>query len=498
MVPPHVRLAKGTVLDRRFVVERVLGQGGMGIVIAARHQTLRKTVAIKMMRPEYSGTPELAQRFLREARAAARLRSEHMIRVTDVNVFASGVPYFIMEYSPGIDLAKHLELHGPLPVSLVVELLLQTLEALAEAHRAGIVHRDLKPANLLLTTREDDSPSIKVLDFGISKCGEASVGGGKLTALGSMLGSPTYMAPEQIRDASAVDARADIWSIGVVGYELLTGKQPFVGRTPQAVIAAVCSEEPKPLPASVPPLLAEALAKCLARRADDRFQNVAELALALAPLSDDLGPRLSIERILRRRSSPPPPPVESGKRTSSTRGTARASDLRAERAHATTLADSGPPEMSLPPYERDTSLRPSRAPYSAPRFRAWLVAGGALGAALSLWLLLRGEPPVSGPSPAGHAANWPKPAAISSLPAAVAPPVELTVSEPSEPSQSAVPPPLPPPGVAPPPQPNKPSASAQVGSPFSGRRLRSRDSAQAGSRKPVRSWRARPAVRARA
>jgi eukaryotic-like serine/threonine-protein kinase len=442
MVPPHVRLAKGTVLDRRFVVERVLGQGGMGIVIAARHQTLRKTVAIKMMRPEYSGTPELAQRFLREARAAARLRSEHVVRVTDVDVFASGVPYFIMEYSPGIDLAKHLELHGPLPVPLVLELLLQTLEALAEAHRAGIVHRDLKPANLLLTTREDDSPSIKVLDFGISKCSEASVGG-KLTALGSMLGSPVYMAPEQIRDASTVDARADIWSIGVVGYELLTGKQPFVGRTPQATIAAICSEEPPPLPASVPPLLAEVLAKCLARRADDRFQTVADLARALAPLSDDLGPRLSIERILRRRSSAPPPPV------------------RAEREqHATTVADAGPPELvSLPPYERDSSARPRSLPHAAARFRARLTAGVALCAVLSLWLFLRGGPPESGQSPVGHAANRPKSAAVS-LPPAVAPPVELTASEPSARFQSAVPLPLPVPAVASARRRNKPPAGA--------------------------------------
>jgi eukaryotic-like serine/threonine-protein kinase len=407
MVPSQVRMAKGTVLDRRFVVESVLGQGAMGIVIAARHQTLRKTVVIKMMRPEYSGTPELAQRFLREARAAARLRSEHVIRVTDVDVFASGVPYFIMEYSPGIDLAKHLELHGPLPVPQVIELLLQTLEALAEAHRAGIVHRDLKPANLLLTTREDDSPSIKVLDFGISKCAEASVGG-KLTALGSMLGSPMYMAPEQIRDASAVDARADIWSIGVVGYELLTGKQPFTGRTLQAVIATICSEEPEPLPDSVPPLLAEVLGKCLAKRADDRFPTVAELARALAPLSDDLGPRLSIERILRRRSSAPPPP----------------------------------PEMPwLPSNEREKSSRPRRPPSAAARFRAGLLALVAFGAAVSLWLFWRGESPESG---SRHAANRLQPAAVSPLRAAVAPPVERTAPEPPAPLPAALPLPLPP------------------------------------------------------
>jgi serine/threonine-protein kinase len=446
------------VLDRRFVVERVLGQGGMGIVIAARHQTLRKTVAIKIMRPEYSGTPELAQRFLREARAAARLRSEHVIRVTDVDVFASGVPYFIMEYSPGIDLAKHLELHGPLPVPQVLELLLQTLEALAEAHRAGIVHRDLKPANLLLTTREDDSPSIKVLDFGISKCGEVSVGG-KLTALGAMLGSPMYMAPEQIRDASTVDARADIWSIGVIGYELLTGKQPFVGRTPQAVIAAIFSEEPEALPASVPPLLAEALGKCLRKRADDRFESVAELAQALAPLSDDLGPRLSIERILRRRSSAPP--VESGKHAS-TRGTSRALELRAERAQqATTLADEGPTELvSLPPYERDTSAHPSRPARVVARWRTRLMAGVTLGATLSLWLFLRAGSPESRPGPTGHAAAPVQSAAISPLPASVALPAERTASGSSGPFPSAVAPPPAAPDTPALPRLNKPSASA--------------------------------------
>ena len=399
MAPPQVRLAKGTVLDHRFVVERVLGQGGMGIVVAARHQALRKTVAIKMMRPEYSVSPELAQRFLREARAAARLRSEHAIRVTDVDVFASGVPYFIMEYWSGLDLAKYLEQHGPLPVELVIELVLQALEAVAEGHRAGIVHRDLKPSNLLLTTRDDGSESIKVLDFGFSKCGDAS-GGGKLTEAGSLHGSSPYFAPEQVRDGAVVDGRADIWSIAIVAYELLLGKPPFEGHSPQALAAAICGRDPSPLPASMPPSLSRVLSKCLDKRADGRFQNVGELALALAPLTQSPGARASVERI----------------------GRLRSLEARADRTpRAPPTVEAGAPNsdlVSLSPYERDQRLLSSRAPAAPKKVLLGGLATAAFATALSLsfWMWRSGPEPQMAKdgsvSPGGVARRAPRAAAL--------------------------------------------------------------------------------------
>ncbi len=407
MAPPDLKLEPGTLLDDRFCVQGRLGDGGMGIVIAAEHRALRQTVAIKLMRPEFCNSPDIVERFLREARAAAKLRSEHVAHVMDVDVLESGIPYFVMEYSPGVDLAKHLDRHGPLPVDQVLEYTLQALEAIAEAHRAGIVHRDLKPANLFLTTREDDSPMIKVLDFGISKSTEVGVTS-KLTKEGSMLGSPVYMSPEQIRDASSVDARTDIWSIGVLAYELLSGKPPFRGPSAQAVIASICTDEPRPLPPRVPPELSRILSKCLAKRAEDRFQTVSELAVALAPLSNDPACRLSVGRILRVRSNPPPAWASAPQKESAL-NTARGYELRAPRIpqpFALSSPDSTqvePTPVSLPPDECDTRDERPRVLMAKRKFIGSAVAGmlTALLVGTAIWRLdlhpLRG-----GSSPASN------------------------------------------------------------------------------------------------
>ncbi|HVJ16588.1 MAG TPA: serine/threonine-protein kinase, partial [Polyangiaceae bacterium] len=228
---------------------------------------------------------ESAARFLREARAASRITSEHVVRVTDLGKHPSGVPYMVMEFLDGSDLAVLLQLGGPLPIATAVDYAMQAMEALAEAHRQGVVHRDLKPSNLFVTRRADGSALVKVLDFGISKATQLP-GTIELTNSAVMIGSPLYMAPEQIRSAKDLDARADIWSLGVVLYELLTGKRPFQAETHSAVLAAIVSDPPWPLRAlrpDVPPRIEAIIMRCLAKLPHERFENVAALAVELAP-----------------------------------------------------------------------------------------------------------------------------------------------------------------------------------------------------------------------
>src|SRR5580700_4611207 len=239
-------IAVGQVLAGKYRVERVLGRGGMGMVVAAEHLHLRQKVAIKFLLPD--ATDEVVARFLREARSAARIRSEHVARVLDVAELPDGAPYMVMEYLDGSDLSRVLRKRGPLPIEDAVDYVLQAGEAIAEAHMAGIVHRDLKPANLFLTTAADGSATVKVLDFGISKdsnetnADEAMA----LTRTTAVLGSPYYMAPEQMRSTRGVDARADIWSLGIILYQLLTKSVPFKSESFVELALMVVNEEPAP------------------------------------------------------------------------------------------------------------------------------------------------------------------------------------------------------------------------------------------------------------
>ena len=205
----------GQILAGKFQIERVLGRGGMGVVVAAQHLQLGQLVALKFLLPEALRNPEVTERFLREARAAVRLKSEHVGRVIDVGTLDDGAPYLVMEYLEGQDLDSFREEHERLPVAQVVSFVLQASEAIAEAHSIGIIHRDLKPANLFLTVRADGSPTVKVLDFGIAKATEGSEDF-SLTKTATVMGSPAYMSPEQLRSARDVDARSDIWAIGVI------------------------------------------------------------------------------------------------------------------------------------------------------------------------------------------------------------------------------------------------------------------------------------------
>jgi serine/threonine protein kinase len=273
----------GSVLAGKYRVERLLGEGGMGWVVLATHLQLDQRIALKFMHStQASASPEAVTRFLREARAAARIQSEHVARVSDVGTLDNGAPYLVMEYLEGQDLDSLLGARGSLPVDLAIDYAMQGCEGLAEAHAAGIVHRDLKPANLFLARRSDGSVRVKLLDFGISKM-SATPGGldGGMTNTQALMGSPLYMAPEQMRSTKNVDLRADIWSMGVIVYEMLAGKSPFGGDTLPEICARILAEPPAPLRArkpEVPPALEAAVMRCLEKEASERFPDVAALA----------------------------------------------------------------------------------------------------------------------------------------------------------------------------------------------------------------------------
>jgi serine/threonine-protein kinase len=286
-----VDLHPGAVLDGRYRIEGVLGSGGMGQVVAAEHLELKHKVAIKVLHAEISKNAEAVARFMREARATARLRGDKVGRVLDVARLTDGTPYMAMELLEGVDLGRLLHSSGPLQQQTAVDYILQACEALAEAHRLGMVHRDLKPSNLFLTQSPNGLPLIKILDFGIAKA-TISEGDAALTNTNVMVGSPTYVSPEQMRSAANVDTRSDIWSLGVTLYELLAGSVPFPGNSVGAVLSAIAADPPVPLQrASVAPELAQVVLRCLEKDPNLRFANLRELAGALGSFASAEGKR---------------------------------------------------------------------------------------------------------------------------------------------------------------------------------------------------------------
>ncbi len=278
----------GEVIDGKYRVERLIGTGGMGLVIEVTHVHLREPMALKILRPEAAKKATLVSRFQREGRASVRIKSEHVARVNDVGVLPSGDPYMVMELLTGTDLQRLCRERGPLPVGEAVEYVVQACEGVAAAHELGIIHRDLKPGNLFLTWRTDGSPLLKVVDFGVSKILETD-GERKedsLTAADGILGSPLYMSPEQIRYAKGVDARADVWSLGAILYRLIAGRSPFdVGSIAQ-ILVSIVADEPEPLRThqpAVPAALEAIVARCLEKDHKRRIQSAAELARELAP-----------------------------------------------------------------------------------------------------------------------------------------------------------------------------------------------------------------------
>ncbi len=301
-------VAVGDVVAGKYHVERVLGAGGMGVVVAATHVQLDRKVAIKFLLPAALANPDVVSRFSREARAASKIESEHVARVIDVGVLDSGAPFMVMEYLDGRDLAARIAEHGGLSVEEMARYVLQACEALAEAHAAGIVHRDLKPANLFLAQRADKSTSVKVLDFGISK---APVGTAGTTNTQAIMGSPHYMSPEQLMSSKHVDHRSDVWSLGIVMFEALTGSPPFLGEQMPEIVAKILQaptpsvRERRP---EIPSDVDVVIAKCTAKSPADRYLSIAHLARALAPFAQDSA--RSVERISRvLNSTDPPPPM---------------------------------------------------------------------------------------------------------------------------------------------------------------------------------------------
>lgn len=283
----------GSEILGKYRIIRKLGEGGMGVVFAATHIELQETVAIKMLAPELVRREEIVARFMREARAASKIKNEHAVRVLDVGKLESGVPYMVMEFLQGEDLEQVLCSRGPLPLQEVVKFVTEACIALSDAHRQGIIHRDIKPANLFLATRSNGTRVVKIVDFGISKIINDGLGEGGATRTDSMMGTPMYMSPEQLRSSRDVDARADVWSLGVVLYRLLTGASPFEGDTVPLLCVSILASNPRKLRELRPDLPAElevVVANCLEKDRNRRMSSVEELALALTPwASADMG-----------------------------------------------------------------------------------------------------------------------------------------------------------------------------------------------------------------
>jgi serine/threonine protein kinase len=271
------------VLAGKYRVERVLGVGGMGVVVAATHLQLDQPVALKFLLPEAVANAEAASRFLREARNAVKLKSEHVARVIDVGTLDTGAPYIVMEYLEGCDLAGLLSQHRALPIPVAVDYVLQACDAIAEAHSLGIVHRDLKPPNLFMTRGHDGTHLIKVLDFGISK--SSAAGDLVATRTQSVMGSPAYMSPEQMRSAKLVDVRTDIWALGIILYQLVLGQVPWEAETFTELCFKVAMDPLPPLPpgTALPPGFEDVVRRCLEKDLNRRFPDIYHLAVALHP-----------------------------------------------------------------------------------------------------------------------------------------------------------------------------------------------------------------------
>jgi serine/threonine protein kinase len=270
----------GAMIGGKLRVVRTIGQGAMGVVYEAHDVTLGRRVAVKVMAPEIVQDERKRRRFAREAGAASQLTSPNAVRVFEVSE-ERGMPYIVMEYLEGQTLEAILD-RGPLPVASVADWMLQALDAIAEAHLRGLVHRDVKPGNIFLAEHVGRDPIVKMMDFGLVK--DLDPNAVRLTKTGAPMGTPAYMAPEQIRAALDIDVRADVWSIGVTLHELLTGQLPFMASTLPVLLTRICQDEPAALRAQrpdIPPALEAIVARCLTKDRNGRYASAAEVAVAL-------------------------------------------------------------------------------------------------------------------------------------------------------------------------------------------------------------------------
>jgi eukaryotic-like serine/threonine-protein kinase len=286
-------IALGQVIANKYQVEGVLGEGGMGIVVSAWHLGLEQRVAIKLLLSHMRQTDSSAlERFQREARAAARIRSEHVCRVLDTGHLDDGTPFLVMEYLEGADLADELVRRGRFEIAEAVRYVREACQALQQAHQAGVIHRDLKPANLYLVNKQDGGRMIKVLDFGVSKSiSSTGAPNMSLTKTSALVGSPIYMSPEQLNSSKDVDGRTDIWALGIILYELITGRTPFYGESIPQLVNSVLNTEPDSfakLGINAPAGLEQVVRRALTKSRDGRYGSAQELYQALAPFATEL------------------------------------------------------------------------------------------------------------------------------------------------------------------------------------------------------------------
>jgi serine/threonine protein kinase len=387
------------VIAGKYALTHVLGCGGMGLVLAATHLQLERRVAIKFLLPQHLEKPDVVGRFTREARSAAKIQSDHVAHVLDVGI-DDGTPYMVMEYLEGEDLKQLLSRRGPLPVDEVARYVGQACEALTEAHALGIVHRDLKPANLFLAKRPNGRALLKVLDFGISKIMNPATET-ELTLTSRAVGSPSYMAPEQLTASRSLDGRADIWALGVVLYELLTRRRPFHGESMPSLVALILKgkyERLDTLRSDLPETLVAAVHRCLEVEPENRFASITELADVLAAFA----------------------PTDS---VSAVDGVPRAAAISRPSMAPAEDSNTGHGQTGIASVVTPV-VKPAR-----PRRRAMLLASGGFGMAVTagvFYLVLH--------APRG----MPRVAAAPSIPATVVAPPP-SVAPPSEPATSASP-----------------------------------------------------------
>ena len=304
---------EGEVLAGKYRVERIPGRNGLGVLVQVRHMELGQEVTLKFLVPDACMYPEFVQRFIREARAAVKIQGEHVARVTDVGRLESGAPYMVREFLRGPDLSEVLKVRGALPIAEACDYIIQAAEAVAEAHVLGIAHRNLRPTTLVVTRRSDGAPLVKVFDFAAAEALHVDTFTKRSVSLvgsSALLASLPYLSPEQVRDPHNVDFRADVYGLGAILYELLSGIPPFEAESAPALLAMVAADSParlRTLRFGLPAPLEEAVMRCLEKSRDLRFASMSELSLALRPYAsaESLS---SIERIgrLARRSARPP------------------------------------------------------------------------------------------------------------------------------------------------------------------------------------------------
>ena len=398
----------GELLAGKYRVERIIGEGGMGIVLAAEHEALRQKVAIKLLRSNALEHTDVLGRFLREGRAAVSLRSEHVARVLDVGNLEDGRPFIVMERLEGQDLGDVIDRGQTIPIPVVVDYVMQACEAVAEAHAAGIIHRDLKPKNLFLTHAVHGRPLVKVLDFGISKIDPGRAQEElQLTRTTEVIGSPSYMSPEQLRSARNVDTRTDIWALGVILYELLTGRLPFYAETVTELVLVVVTEQEPPirsLRGEVPDALAMIVHRCLMKRPEDRFQSVVELVQALEPYADGVQ-ATATDRVRAVAGIPHTTPLSAPRLSGQTpalsgSGSYPGTPLVPPNASSSSRVNvHGGTSVAWGETQSQVGPSPSLQPYIKPNsgllagLAAMAVAFVVIGAGGTMWYLKRGTPP---------------------------------------------------------------------------------------------------------